>query len=68
MRYLILVLMLTGCGTIKQVQMPCLGHSPVEPALKPAISRTEKAAAVQDYIAELRAYIGQLKAQMAACK
>jgi len=68
MRYFILAMMLTGCVTVREVQMPCLGAAPTAPAIRYAESKPDKAAAVQDYIAELRAYVAQLKAQMAACK
>lgn len=68
MRVIILALILSGCVTVREVQMPCLGPAPTEPAIRHAETKPDKAAAVQDYIAELRAYVGQLKAQMAACK
>lgn len=76
-RAVILALLLSGCATSHPIQyvdreviVACLGPDPKEPQ-RPKGDYPGDAAALammQDYIAELRAYINQLKAQMAGCR
>ena len=75
-RAVVLALLLTGCVTPKivyvdrPVSVACLGPDVKEPQ-RPSGDYPGDAAAlavIQDYISDLRAYIKELRAQMAGCK